>query len=209
MLEHRKTTNLRASNLNFILFPFTTITRLLKSLELLSLRKKIIKLTNLNHSLFKITVCIANLLSLFVIALCVLRAAPHVKRRDLLTVSVQAAISGCAAHVRRNTNTARKPETASWLCPWRAAQVLKMHFEILFLLISFIKLRLQALWHRHHALCVWHRRKLCVRERLCDFSITSGPLTQSAFRNIWKILNICVSQSLSFPPAFSVCVVTG
>jgi len=65
---------------------------------------------------------------LYVIALFVLRAAPHVKRRDLLTVSVQVAISGCAAHVQRSTNMARKLETASCLCPWRAAQVLKMHF---------------------------------------------------------------------------------
>lgn len=100
----------------------------------------------------------ANFLSLNVTALFVLSAAPHVKRRDPLTVSVQAAISGYAAHVQRNTGMARKLETTSSLYPWRAAQVLKMHFEILFLLISVIQLKKEQL----QALC--HRRGLCDSE---------------------------------------------
>lgn len=54
---------------------------------------------------------------MYVTVLFVLRAAPRVKRRDLLTVSAQAAISGCAARVQRNTDMAMKLETASCLYP--------------------------------------------------------------------------------------------
>lgn len=127
----------------------------------------------------------ANLLSLYLIALFVLRAAPRVKKRDLLTVSVQAAISGCAALVQRNTDMARKLETAYCLYPWRAAQVLKTHFEILFLLIWVFQLKkeqLQAVCHRCHALCVWLKR-LCV----CQWEI------------MWFFYNFRVIATISIP----------
>lgn len=147
----------------------------------------------------------ANLLSLYVIALFVLRAASRVKRRDLLTVSVQAAISGCAAHVQRNTDMTRKLETASCLYPWRAAQVLKMHFEILFLLTSVIQLKkeqLQALCHRCYALCVWLRRIcMCQWEMMWFFCNFRAIATISFPRYLKSFGYLCFSETI-----FSTCL---